>query len=104
MQINLKAALLSALVLPGLGQLYKGCKLKGGVLIFLVNLFIIAALVVALQGVGEIVVSSRTAGAPQMHTVLENLRNENPGARWLLAGFLGLWLYGVIDALLAKKK
>ncbi|ACM22046.1 hypothetical protein Geob_3707 [Geotalea daltonii FRC-32] len=104
MGMNLKAALLSGLVLPGLGQLYKGCKIKGSVMIALVNIFLIGALLFALKGVGKIIVSSKMPGSPDMQQVLETMRNDTPAARWLLAAFFGLWLYGVADALLGRKK
>jgi hypothetical protein len=104
MRTNIKAALLSGLVLPGLGQLYKGCRIKGAVMIALVNLFIMGALVLALQGVGKILVSSNLPGTPDMAQVLETMRNDTPVARWLLAGFFGIWLYGVVDALVGRKK
>lgn len=104
MGMNLKAALLSGLVLPGLGQLYKGCKIKGSIMIALVNIFLIGALLFALKGVGKIIVSSKMPDSPDMQQVLETMRNDTPAARWLLAAFFGLWLYGVADALLDRKK
>ena len=84
MRLNLKAALLSALVIPGLGQLYIGNKLKGGVMI--------------------VVVSTTMSGSPDVQKVLETMRNDTPAARWLLAAFFGLWLYGVVDALFSKSR
>ncbi len=53
MKKNIKALLLSALILPGLGQLYKGDKVKGGIMIALVNIFLLAALFLVMQGMGE---------------------------------------------------
>jgi TM2 domain-containing membrane protein YozV len=103
MRVNIKAALLSALVLPGLGQLYKGCKLKGGVMIALVNVFLLAALFVAMQGIGKIMLSVSGSGVDGMEKVLQKMQKDTPTARWLLAAFFGLWLYGVIDALLNNK-
>lgn len=103
MGINLKAAFLSGLVLPGLGQLYKGCRVKGVIMIGLVNLFLIAALLITLQGVGKIMLSAKIPGSPEMGQVLEMLRNDTPAAKWLLTGFLCLWIYGVVDALVVKK-
>lgn len=102
--INIKAALLSALVIPGLGQLYMGCKLKGGIIIVLVNFFLLGALTLALQGMGKIVVSTTMSGSPDVQKVLETMRNDTPAARWLLAAFFGLWLYAAVDALFAKTK
>ncbi len=100
MRINVKAALLSALVLPGLGQLYRGSRVKGVVMISLVNVFLLGALFLAMQGMGKIMLSVRVSGIGGLEKVLESMRNDNPAARWLLAAFFGLWLYGVVDALL----
>ena len=74
MRINLKAALLSALVIPGLGQLYIGNKLKGGIIIVLVNMFLLGALALALQGVGKIMVSATLPGSPDVQKVLETMQ------------------------------
>ena len=38
MNIDIKAALLSALVFPGLGQLYKGDRVKGMIILVCVNI------------------------------------------------------------------
>ncbi|WP_243375028.1 hypothetical protein [Geotalea sp. SG265] len=104
MRTNMKAVLLSGLVLPGLGQLYKGCRVKGIVMIALVNVFLLGAVFFALQGVGKIVLAAKVPGSPDMGQVLDMMRNETPAARWLLAAFFGLWLYGVADALLGRIK
>ena len=50
MNKKLTALLLSALVLPGLGQLYLGRKMVGGIIIVLVNLILLLALFVVLRG------------------------------------------------------
>lgn len=102
MGINFKAALLSGLVLPGLGQLYKGCRTKGIAMIVLVNIFLMGALLVAMKGVGKIIVSAKLADSPDMGKVLESLRNDTPGAKWLLACFFCLWVYGIADALFTR--
>lgn len=101
---NFKAALLSGLVLPGLGQLYKGCRVKGIAMIVMVNIFLMGALLLAMQGVAKIFVSAKLAGSPDMRQVLDALRNDTPAAKWLLACFFCLWVYGVADALLTKKQ
>jgi hypothetical protein len=97
MRINLKAVILSALVIPGLGQLHKGEKLKGAIIIALVNLFLLAALFVIFQTVGHLLVGKVT-GSIDPTAVLENLKTHSPLARWLLAAFSGLWIYSVVDA------
>ncbi len=102
MKLNVKAALLSAFVLPGLGQLYKGNRLKGVVLILLVNVFLLLALFVVLRGMGPFILAAKTSGTVEPAKVAANLQSSSPAARLLLAAFFGLWLYGFIDALLDK--
>lgn len=95
--MNIKAALLSAFVVPGLGQIQKGEKIKGMVLICLVNIFLLAAFFMVLQTVGHLM-ASKVSGANDPAVILEFLKSRSPAARWLLAGFFGLWIYSVIDA------
>jgi len=47
MKENVKAMLLSALVLPGVGQIYRGRVVKGGILIALVSLVLLIFVVLA---------------------------------------------------------
>jgi TM2 domain-containing membrane protein YozV len=103
MKIHLKAALLSAFVLPGLGQLYKGEKVKGVIIIVLVNIFLLLALVLILQEMAPFILSAKMSGEYDASKVLEHLQTAGPTARLLLAAFCGLWLYGLIDAALGKK-
>ena len=72
-------------------------------MIALVNVFLLAALFVAMQGMGKIMLSVRGSGVDGMEKVLQKMRNDTPAARWLLAAFFGLWLYAVFDALLNNK-
>ena len=97
MRINVKAALLSAFVLPGLGHLYKGKKVKGIVLICLANIFLLAALYLVLQTVGHLMAEG-IGGKIDPTAALEDLKSRSPAARWLLTVFFGLWIYGIIDA------
>lgn len=98
---KIKAVALSALVLPGLGQLYLGRRLKGGVMILLDNLFILTALFIAMRSAGKLILASR-AGTLQAEQVLASVRAESPWASWVLGGFFVLWAYGVVDTLLDK--
>lgn len=104
MKKNIKAVLLSALVLPGLGQLYKGDKVKGGIMIALVNIFLLAALFLVMQGMGELLVTAQSSGMAAAERVVEGLKERNPAVRALLAAFFALWAYGVVDALFHKEK
>ena len=49
------ALLLSALVLPGLGQLYLGRKGAGIAIIMVLNLLLLLALFVVLKGLGPVI-------------------------------------------------
>lgn len=103
MRIYIKAAILSAFVLPGLGQLSKGDRLKGGIIIVFVNIFLLAALFVVMRGMGEFIVSAKVTGASDAARILDTLQRNSPAARWLLAAFFSLWAYAVADALVAGK-
>jgi len=103
MKIHVKAALLSAFVLPGLGQLYKGDRVKGVIIIVLVNIFLLLALVLVLREMAPLILAAKMSGEIDAGKVLKHLQAAGPTARLLLAAFCGLWLYGLIDAALRKK-
>ena len=97
------ALLLSGFVMPGLGQLYLGRKIKGGILIFLVNLFILAALAILAKGLGKLFILARTTGAVDQTTILTTLQETSPLGRWLIGLFLIIWVYAVIEVIVAKE-
>ncbi|MBI1922146.1 MAG: hypothetical protein HYS23_13820 [Geobacter sp.] len=103
MKNNLKATLLSAFALPGLGQLYKGERIKGVILIALVNVFLLCALFFVMQGAGKLLVSVQLAGY-SLPQAMDELQRQSPAVRWVLGGFFLLWIYSVADALLLKDK
>ena len=100
MKTDFKAALLSAFVLPGLGQIYKGARIKGAVIIALVNAFLLAALFLVMKGMGTLLVTARISGMEAAAQVMDGLRGKGPAVRFLLAAFFVLWAYSVMDALL----
>jgi TM2 domain-containing membrane protein YozV len=100
MKTDVKAALLSAFVLPGIGQIYKGAKIKGGVIIVLVNVFLLTALFLVMKGLGALLVTARISGREAAEKVLDSLTERGPAVRVLLAAFFVLWVYSVMDALL----
>lgn len=104
MNQNIKAAFLSAFLLPGLGQLAKGDRLKGGIFIVLVNIFLLAALFLLLRGMGPVLLAAKTGGSADIVRTIETIRQNSPGARWVLWGFGVVWLAGVLDAALSKGK
>jgi hypothetical protein len=103
MKVHVKAALLSALILPGLGQLYKGERIKGAILIVSVNIFILIALYMVLRSMAPLILSARMNGVSDPQMVLERLQGGGPAVRLLLAAFCGLWIYSWIDAALGKR-
>jgi hypothetical protein len=96
-----KSIALSAFVLPGLGQLYRGRKVKGGAMIMLDNLFILGGLFIALRSAGK-VLAAKAGGGMGAEKLLAAIQADAPYARYVLAGFLILWAYGVIDAALDR--
>lgn len=104
MRLNVKKALLSAFVLPGLGQLMNGRKVKGGIIIFLVNIFILIALAFVAQGMAKLYLAPRQPGVSEVMRTLGEIRTGTPGAKWALSFFFCLWCYSVADALFDSGK
>ncbi len=105
MRINVKAALLSGLVLPGLGQLYKGEKAKGVTLIMIVNAFLLAMVFIALKYVvGPYIISAGIQQNYDTKQILTHLKSGGPFVKLLLSGFCGVWLYSWIDAAVGNRR
>jgi hypothetical protein len=104
MRINIKAALLSALVFPGLGQLNKGDRVKGGIIFFCVNILLLILFCLVLQQLMPFILSARESGATDVTKIFERLHLGGPAVRILLALFGVLWFYGWIDAAVGKKR
>lgn len=100
MNQKIRSIALSAFVLPGLGQLYRGRRVKGGVMILLDNLFILGGMFIALRSAGKFLLAGRTGMDAEQ--VLAAIQVDAPYARWVLGGFVVLWVYGVVDAVLDK--
>ena len=103
MKLYVKAALLSAFVLPGLGQIYKGAKVKGGIMIGLVNVFLLAAFFLVVKGMGALLVTARLSGLAAAESVIAGFRDKVPAVKLLSVGFFFLWAYGVVDALFKEE-
>jgi hypothetical protein len=104
MKIDIKAALLSALVFPGLGQLYKGDRVKGVIIFVCVNIILLILFCLVLQQLMPLILSSQESGLTDKAKILERLHPGGPAVRLLLAAFGGLWFYGWIDAAVEKKR
>lgn len=101
MKRKMTALLLSALVLPGLGQLYLGRKAVGGIILVLTNLIILLALFVLLKGLSPVIASQISAGAVSISTseVIKALDGVSGFGKAVLAAFFVVWAFSVVDIL-----
>ncbi|WP_224959418.1 hypothetical protein [Geomonas subterranea] len=97
---RIKCIALSALVLPGLGQLYRGSRVKGGVMLLLDNIFLLGGLFVGLRSAGKLIAAGQQGLTPEQ--VLAAIQVDAPYVKWLLGAFMILWAYGVVDAAFFK--
>lgn len=97
MSRTVRALLLNAFVLPGLGQLYLGRKVAGIALILLVNLLLLLALFVVLKGASPLIAAKMTSGSLGSAEVLAALEGVSGYGRALLCAFVVVWGYALID-------
>lgn len=104
MNKKLTALLLSALVLPGLGQLYLGRKLAGGIIIVLVNFLLLLALFVLLRGLSPVIAAQIAGGAISITPaeVMKALDGASGIGKAVLAAFFLVWTYSVVDVLRSR--
>lgn len=102
MKRTITALLLSALVLPGLGQLYLGRKVRGIAIILLVNLLLLLTLFVIMKGLAPVIASKVVSGTFKPSDALEALQGVTGFARALLAGFALLWAYSIVDLVVCR--
>ena len=91
------ALLLTALVLPGLGQLYLGRKAAGIAIILLVNLLILLGLFILLKGLAPVIAAQAVPGTISAAEVQAALGGVTGFGKALLAGFIVLWAFAIID-------
>lgn len=92
-----RALLLNAFILPGVGQLYLGRKLKGIVMILLLNLLLLLALFVLLKAASPAIAAQMMSGRISPDELLSGLESVAGYGRSLLAAFALLWGYGLCD-------
>ena len=104
MNKKISALLLSALVLPGLGQLYLGRKVIGVILIILVNFILLLSLFVLLRGLSPLIAAQIAGGAISITPteVMKSLDNTSGFGKAVLAAFFLVWMFSVVDILRAK--
>lgn len=106
MNKKLAALLLSALVLPGLGQLYLGRKMTGGIIIVLVNIVLLLALFVLLRGLSPVIASHIAGGAISItpSEVMKTLDGQTGFGKAVLAAFFVVWAFSIVDILRFRDK
>jgi hypothetical protein len=99
MKRKISALLLSALVLPGLGQIYLGRKACGVILIALINLILLLALFVLLRGLSPLIASQISGGTLQISPaeISTALGGSSTFGKAVLASFFAIWLFSIID-------
>lgn len=99
MNKKMTALLLSALVLPGLGQLYLGRKAVGGILLILVNLVLLLALFVLLRGLSPVIAAQIAGDAISITPaeVIQALEGSKGFGKAVLAAFFLLWTFSIAD-------
>lgn len=97
MKRPLTALLLNALVLPGAGQLYLGRRIRGVVVILLLNLLLLAALFFMLKIMSPVIGAQLTGSPVTATAVMTQMQQHSLWAKLLLAAFLMLWVYGLLD-------
>ena len=105
MNKKLTALLLSALVLPGLGQLYLGRKMVGGIILVLVNLVLLLALFVLLRGLSPVIASKIAGGAISITPaeIMKALDGASGFGKAVLGAFFLLWSFSIVDILRFKE-
>lgn len=103
MRLEVKAFLLSALVFPGLGQLYKQDRRKGIILILCANLLLALVLLTGVMALSQEYLASvdpETITAEKLRVLL--LQVLSRPLFYIPAGiFLALWGFAAVDAALS---
>jgi len=98
------ALALSAFVIPGLGQLYLGRKIKGGILLVAVTLLLLVTFYLLLK-LSAPLIDAQLSGTPLTPTlILTQIQTDRYWYKFLLAAFLGAWIYSVLDLLSAFRE
>lgn len=95
------AILLSALVLPGMGQLYLGQKGKGVAIIMVVNMILLMALFVVLKGLSPVIAAQIAGGTISTSStdVVKALQGASTFGKVVLASFFLVWALALVDVI-----
>ncbi|MGQ9919708.1 MAG: hypothetical protein ACUVRZ_00085 [Desulfobacca sp.] len=98
------AVILSALIFPGLGQVYKGEVRKGVFLILsaslLLAVLVLSFLIIYSFGYGDLLAQGGTAAEVNPEQLQDLLRQtiRHPWVSFIFGLFLATWVYGLVDA------
>ena len=110
MKQSIKAALLSALILPGVGQISLGYKKRGWIIILLCGLFMFLLINIIIQQAQSIIEKMQNAGiAINVESVSRQTSelvtfSDNSSLNILLILIILIWFFSVVDAYLLGKK
>jgi len=98
------AFVLNAFVLPGVGQIYLGRKIKGVVLVMAINLLLLAAVFLMLK-ISTPVVAAHLSGTPiTPQQLLAAIQPYSLWAKLLLSALLAVWGFGLVDLISALRQ
>ena len=99
MKRKMTALFLSALVLPGLGQLYLGRKVAAGIMIVLINVILLLTIIVLMKALSPIIASKIATGTVgiSLSDVTKALDGISGFGKGLTGAFFLVWAYSVVD-------
>ncbi len=100
---RLIALLLSVFVLPGMGQLYLGRKIRGVAIILVVNLLMLIGLFLILKGLSPVIAVKIASGAIGANELLAGMDNITGYGKSLMAGFTVVWCFSVADLIFGRR-
>ncbi len=104
MKKALTAALCSALIIPGLGQIINEQWKKGLILLGAVFVLFVMA-VIAMYSLLKSGLSETSLVTLKPDTIIHKLSNQDFSALWIILGaFTVVWIYSVLDAFWMAKK
>jgi len=102
LKLSTRAALLSGLVLPGLGQYLNGQRVKAGVIMTAITVLVLALGGRIFSLVYQVLAAATAPGSliliPSKQTLAEIHRRAYSENGWLLLLIVSLWLYSIGDA------
>jgi TM2 domain-containing membrane protein YozV len=93
----IKAVLLTAFVLPGLGQISLGHKVRGIILIMITTLLTLPALFLLMKGVAVIMAFKMTGAQLGLGELQSALGAYALPAKIVIGSFISIWVFSIVD-------